>query len=96
MKTKTQPQPKFIVNHEGFTKEAEALSQIEKLKASKTPTIVYTNAKAKIKTTYTLNRKNYYVDAEVYTPTPSNTGTTADSNDRDNADILLNVQPTAE
>lgn len=96
MKTKTQPQPKFFVNDKDFTKETEALSQLEALKASKTPKIVYTDVKAKTKTTYTLNRKNYYVDAEVYTPKPSNTGTTADSNDRDNADILLNVQPTAE
>lgn len=96
MATKKQPQPKFFVNDKDFTKEAEALNELAKQKNAKSSPIVFIDVKAKTKTTYTLQHKNYYVDAEVYTPTAGNKSIADDSNNRDNADILQDLQPTAE
>lgn len=94
--TKKQPQPKFFVNDRNFTKEAEALNELATQKTAKAAKIVFINVKAKTKTTYTLNRKNYFVNAEVYTPTPSNKSVADSGNDRDNADSLPDMQPTTD
>lgn len=96
MTTKKQPQPKFFVNDKDFTKEAEALNELATQKTAKASPIVFIDVKAKTKTTYTLKHKNYYVEAQVYTPTTSTPGIADDSNYRDNADSLPELQPTVE
>ena len=93
---KKQPQPKFFVNDREFTKEAEALNELATQKTAKAVKIIFIDVKAKAKTIYTLKHKNYYVAKEVYTPAPSNKGIANSSNDRDNADSLPDMQPTAE
>lgn len=96
MTAKKQPQPRFFVNDKGFTKEAEALSELATQKTAKAKIINYIDVKAKQKKTYTLKHKNYHVAIEVYTPTASTPGIADDSNDRNNADSLPELQPTVE
>ena len=91
-----QPQPRFFVNEKPFTKEAEALTEVEVLKTAFTPTVTFIDVKAKKQRTYTLNRKNYFVNESVYTPAQKNQSIANSSNDRDNADSLSEVQETVE
>lgn len=96
MTAKKQPQPKFFVNDREFQKEAEALNELATQKTAKAKNIIYIDVKAKQKKTYTLKHKNYHVSIEVYTPTASTASVTDNSNDRDNADSLPEMQPTVE
>lgn len=94
--TKKQPQPKFFVNDQPFVKETDAMNQLQRLKNQLYPNITFIDVKSKIETHYTYNRKNYFVNAKVYTPAPSLKSTANSSNDRDHADSLQNVQQTAK
>lgn len=92
--TKKQPQPKFYVNNEPFRTEKDALTEVATLKTAQHQTIVFIDVKAKIQTTYNLNRNNYIVNASVYTPPTHTDNTTNSSNNRDNASGVQNVQQT--
>ena len=96
MTAKKQPQPKFFVNDKDFIKEAEALNELANQKTAKAKIINYIDVKAKQKKIYTLKHHNYHVAIEVYTPTASTASVTDNSNDRDNADSLPELQPTVE
>lgn len=82
--------PRFVVQAENQflnpTTMAHAQDEILKLKDAKQNRIVFVDHKTKLKITYELDRKNYRVKQEVYTPEEVFESATTDSNTGANSD----------
>lgn len=88
---KTQAkQPRFVVQTENEvlnpTSFTQAQNEISELKKNNVKQIVFIDHKAKLKITYELDRKNYRVKQEVYTPDETVESITTDSNAGANGD----------
>lgn len=63
--------PNFKVNDLEFAKEEAALTEIEVQKLAKIQTIIFIDKKQKLQRIYELERQNYQVTEQVYSPTES-------------------------
>lgn len=90
---KTQAkQPRFVVQAENQVVNPAnidaAQTEILKLKDAGEKHIVFIDHKTKLKITYELDRKNYRVKQEVYTPEPIPESTSTDSDAGANGDSV--------
>lgn len=82
--SKTTRLPNYKVNERDFDMEAEALTEVEVLKLTRTSPIVFIDRREKIKKTYVLERKNYIVTEEVHSLESEKSSVTISSNNRSN------------